>query len=48
MYEHSPCEYTYTDPTHMSTFKLLGRLDLEIHEVGHQKRLTVDKDVAYH
>jgi hypothetical protein len=30
----------------MSTFKRLSRLDLEIHEVGHQERLAVDGDVA--
>jgi hypothetical protein len=29
--------------TSMSTFERLSRLDLEIHEIGHQKRLTVDE-----
>jgi hypothetical protein len=48
MYEHSPYKYTYTDSTYMSTFELLGQLDLKIHEVGHQKRLAVDRDIAYH
>jgi hypothetical protein len=32
----------------MSTFERLDRLDLEIHEVGHQDRLVVDEDVTYH
>jgi hypothetical protein len=32
----------------MSTFKKLSQLDLEIHEVGHQERLTVDGDVTSH
>jgi hypothetical protein len=32
----------------MGTFERLGRFDLEIHEVGHQERLAVDGNVAYH
>jgi hypothetical protein len=31
----------------MSTSKRLNQLDLEINEVGHQVRLTVDEDVAF-
>jgi hypothetical protein len=30
----------------MSTFERLSQLDLEIYELGHQKRLAVDGDVA--
>jgi hypothetical protein len=41
-------EYTHVHPTPISTSKRLSRLDLEIHEVGHQERLTVDEDVASH
>jgi hypothetical protein len=37
------CTHT---PIPISTFKRLGRFDLEIHKVGHQERLTVDGDVA--
>jgi hypothetical protein len=32
----------------MSTFEKLSWLNLEIHEVGHQERLTVDEDVTSH
>jgi hypothetical protein len=32
----------------MNTSERLNRLDFEIHEVGHQERLTVDRDVASH
>jgi hypothetical protein len=32
----------------MSTFKRLSRLDLEIHEVGHQEHIAVDKNVVSH
>jgi hypothetical protein len=32
----------------MTTSKRLSRLDIEIHEVGHQKRLAVDEDVVSH
>jgi hypothetical protein len=35
-------EHTHAHPTPMSTSERLSRLDLEIHEVGHQERLTVD------
>jgi hypothetical protein len=32
----------------MSTFERLSRLDLKIHEVGHQECLAVDGDVIFH
>jgi hypothetical protein len=41
-------EYTYTHTISISTSERLKRLDLEIYEVGHQERLTVDGDVASH
>jgi hypothetical protein len=39
-------EYMHTHSTLMSTSERLSRLDLEIYEVGHQERITVDRDVA--
>jgi hypothetical protein len=43
-----PYEYMYTHPTSMSTSERLGRFDLEIHEVSHQKCLAVvDGDVIF-
>jgi hypothetical protein len=36
---------TNAHPTPMSTFERLSRLDIEIHEVGHQERIAVDGDV---
>jgi hypothetical protein len=33
---------THAHPTFMSTSERLIQIDLEIHEVGHQKRLAVD------
>jgi hypothetical protein len=41
-----PYKYMYVYPILMNTFKRLSRFDIEIHEVGHQKRLTVDRDVT--
>jgi hypothetical protein len=41
-----PYEHTHTHPTTMSTSERLNRLDLEIHKIGHQERLTVDGDVS--
>jgi hypothetical protein len=32
----------------MSASERLSRLDLEIHKVGHQERLTVDGDITSH
>jgi hypothetical protein len=43
-----PYEYTHIHPILMSTSERLSRLDLEIHKVGHQKRLPIDGDVASH
>jgi hypothetical protein len=39
-------EYTYAHFTPMNISERLIRLDLEIHEVGHQKHLDVDGDIA--
>jgi hypothetical protein len=36
-------EHTHVHPTHMSTFERLSRLDIKIHEVGHQERIAVDR-----
>jgi hypothetical protein len=41
-------EYTHAHSTPMSTSKKLSRFDLEIHEVGHQERLAVDGNIAFH
>jgi hypothetical protein len=43
-----PYKYIYVHSILMNIFKRLSRFDIEIHEVGHQKRLTVDKDVTFH
>jgi hypothetical protein len=43
-----PYEHKHTHHIPMSTSERLSRLDLEIHEVGHQERLAVDGDVASH
>jgi hypothetical protein len=40
--------YKYTHPISMSTSERLSELDLEIYKVGHQERLTVDRDVVSH
>jgi hypothetical protein len=37
-----PYAHTHAYPTPMSTSERLSRFDLEIHEIGHQERLTVD------
>jgi hypothetical protein len=47
-YEHSPIKYMYIHPTSINTFERLGRVYLEIHEVSHQERFTVNRGVAYH
>jgi hypothetical protein len=39
-------ENTYVHPIPMSTSERLSRLDLKIHEVGHQERLAVDGDIV--
>jgi hypothetical protein len=41
-------EHTHAYPTPMSTSERLSRLDLKIHKVSHQERLTVDGDVTSH
>jgi hypothetical protein len=41
-----PYEHIHAHSTPMSTSKRLSRLDLKIHEVGHQEHLAVDGDVA--
>jgi hypothetical protein len=41
-------EHTHAHPTPMSTPERLNQLDLEIHEVSHQERLTVDRDITSH
>jgi hypothetical protein len=41
-------EYMYIYHTFMSISERLNRLDLEIHEVGHQEHLAVDGDVTSH
>jgi hypothetical protein len=38
--------HTYFIP--INIFERLSRFDFKIHEVGHQKCLTVDKNIAYH
>jgi hypothetical protein len=43
-----PYEYIYAHPTPISTFKIPSRLDLNIHEVSHQKRLVVDGDITFY
>jgi hypothetical protein len=41
-------EHTHARPTPMSTSERLSRVDLEIYEVGHQERFTIDEDVTSH
>jgi hypothetical protein len=41
-------ERMHAHPTPMSIFERLSWLDLEIHEVSHQERLTVVRDVISH
>jgi hypothetical protein len=41
-------KYTYTYHILMSTFEILSRFDIEIHEVGHQKRLAINRDIVSH
>jgi hypothetical protein len=43
-----PYEYMHVHSIPMSTFKRLNRLDLEIHEVGHQEHIVVDENVVFH
>jgi hypothetical protein len=32
----------------MIIFKILGRLNSEIHEISHQERIAVDENLTYH
>jgi hypothetical protein len=41
-------EYTYAQPTTTINSERLSQLDIEIHEVDHQERLTVDSYVTSH
>jgi hypothetical protein len=41
-------EHTHTHRIPISTSERLNRLDLEIHEVGHQERIAVDGNIASH
>jgi hypothetical protein len=41
-------KYMYLYSILMIISKKLDRLDLEIHEIGYEKHLTIDRDVAYH
>jgi hypothetical protein len=41
-------EYTHAHLTSMSIFEKLSRLDFEIHEVGNQERLAVNRYVVSH
>jgi hypothetical protein len=43
-----PYEHTHAHHISLSNSERLSLLDIEIHEVGHQERLTVDGDVASH
>jgi hypothetical protein len=43
-----PYKHTHVHSAPMSTSERLSRLDLEIHEVGHQECLAVNEDVASH
>jgi hypothetical protein len=38
----------HAHPIPMHTSERLSRFDLKIHEVNHQERLVIDKDVTYH
>jgi hypothetical protein len=41
-------EHTYVHLISISTSERLGRLDLEIHEVGHQEHIAIDGDAVFH
>jgi hypothetical protein len=41
-----PYEYAHAHPTLISISERLSRLDLEIHEVGHEERIAVDGDIT--
>jgi hypothetical protein len=39
---------TRTHTTSMNTFKRLNWVDIEIYEIGYQKRIAVDEDIVSH
>jgi hypothetical protein len=41
-----PYKHTHIHIIPMSTFKRLSQFDIEIHEIDHQERITVDMDAA--
>jgi hypothetical protein len=41
-------EHMYAHHIPMSISKRLSRLDLQIHKIGHQEHITVDRDVVSH
>jgi hypothetical protein len=41
-------EHVYTHLIPMSISEKLSRLNLKIHEVGHQERIAVDGGVVFH
>jgi hypothetical protein len=41
-------KYMYIYLTSMNISERLSRFDFEIHEVGHQERFTIDRDVTSH
>jgi hypothetical protein len=40
-----PYEYIYVQSITMNTSEKLSRLDLEIHKIGYQEQLAVNRDV---
>jgi hypothetical protein len=43
-----PYRYMHVHPTPMSTSERLDQVDLEIHEIVHQKCIVIDEDIVYH
>jgi hypothetical protein len=41
-------EHMYAHPIIMSISERLSRLNLEIHKIGHEERLTIDGNVVSH
>jgi hypothetical protein len=41
-------KYMHAYLIYMNTSERLSRFNLKIYEVGHQERLTVDRNVAFH
>jgi hypothetical protein len=42
-YEHTHAQFIL-----IRAFERLNRLDLEIHKVGHQERLIIDRNISSH